>query len=35
MEIDIEVDVDARDTPLGSCQRWLREHVVERIPGSR
>ncbi|MGF6441295.1 divalent metal cation transporter [Paraburkholderia youngii] len=33
--VDIEVDLDARDTPLGNWQRWLREHVVERIPGSR
>ena len=33
--IDIEVDVDIADTPLGKYQRWLCEHIVERIPGSR
>ncbi|WP_245763183.1 hypothetical protein [Paraburkholderia diazotrophica] len=32
--IDIQVDVDVSDTPLGDSQRWLREHVIERIPGS-
>lgn len=33
--IDIEVEVDLADTPLGKYQRWLSEHIVERIPGSR
>lgn len=33
--VDIEVDIDIADTPLGSAQRWLREHIVDRIPGSR
>jgi sporulation protein YlmC with PRC-barrel domain len=33
--VDIEVDVDIADTPLGKYQRWLSEHIVERIPGSR
>jgi Mn2+/Fe2+ NRAMP family transporter len=34
MEVDIEVDIDIdiNDTPLDDWQRWLREHVVERLP---
>ncbi|SAL89011.1 hypothetical protein AWB74_08860 [Caballeronia arvi] len=35
IEIDIEVDVDLADTPLGKYQRWLREHIVAHLPGSR
>jgi len=30
--VDIEVDVNVVDTPLDDWQRWLREHVVERLP---
>jgi sporulation protein YlmC with PRC-barrel domain len=33
IEVDVVVDVDFLDTPLGKWQRWLREHIVERIPG--
>ena len=33
--IDIEVNIDIADTPLGKYQRWLREHIVEHIPGAR
>ncbi|MFP3557256.1 hypothetical protein SB861_42165 [Paraburkholderia sp. SIMBA_049] len=35
IDIDIEVDVDAPGTPFDDWQRWLREHVVQRIPGAR
>jgi sporulation protein YlmC with PRC-barrel domain len=35
IDIDISVDVDGADTPLGRRQTWLSEHVVGRIPGSR
>ena len=32
---DVEVDVDAeRDTQLLRVEKWLRRHVIERIPGS-
>ncbi|NKQ86833.1 hypothetical protein ELH72_35770 [Rhizobium ruizarguesonis] len=31
--VDIEVDVDRRETPLERCQDWLRHHVINRIPG--
>lgn len=34
IEVDIEVDVDAGDTPLAHWQRWLRDHIVGRIPGA-
>ena len=33
--VDIEVDVDRRETPLERCQDWLRRHVINRIPGGR
>ncbi|PMS29797.1 hypothetical protein C0Z16_17635 [Paraburkholderia rhynchosiae] len=35
IKIDIQVDVDVLDTPLGRWQRWLSDHIVGRIPGSR
>jgi sporulation protein YlmC with PRC-barrel domain len=35
IEIDISVDADVADTPLGRRQNWLREHIVGRIPGAR
>src|SRR4051794_14511699 len=31
--IDVELDVKAGETPILDWERWLREHVVERIPG--
>ncbi|EJC83239.1 hypothetical protein Rleg4DRAFT_7040 [Rhizobium leguminosarum bv. trifolii WSM2297] len=31
--IDIEVNVDRRETPLEQCQDWLKRHVITRIPG--
>ena len=33
--VDIEVDVDRRETPLERCQDWLRRNVINRIPGGR
>ncbi|WP_017963270.1 hypothetical protein [Rhizobium leguminosarum] len=33
--VDIEVDVDRRVTPLGRCQEWLEQHVINRIPGGQ
>jgi sporulation protein YlmC with PRC-barrel domain len=32
--IDVQVDVDAESTRAWDWERWLRRHVVERIPGS-
>jgi hypothetical protein len=32
--IDIEVDLDAEKTPALALERWLREKIVRRIPGS-
>ncbi|HET8654654.1 MAG TPA: hypothetical protein VFL93_04005 [Longimicrobiaceae bacterium] len=32
--IDVKVDLDATETPLFAWEHWLREHVVDRIPGS-
>ena len=29
----VSVDVDARETPALAVECWLREHVIERIPG--
>jgi sporulation protein YlmC with PRC-barrel domain len=33
--VDIEVDVDRRETPLERCQEWLKQHVINRIPGGK
>ena len=30
---DVEVDLDAEATPAFAWEKWLREHVVGRIPG--
>ncbi|HET8649683.1 MAG TPA: hypothetical protein VFL95_06565 [Gemmatimonadales bacterium] len=32
--IDIDVDLDASETPLFAWEHWLREKVVRRIPWS-
>ncbi len=32
---DIRVDVDADETSATDVERWLRRHVIERIPGGR
>src|SRR5215475_11030465 len=32
--IDVEVDVDAEQTPALAWERWLRKHVIGRIPGA-
>jgi hypothetical protein len=32
--IDIELDVRAEETGAYRVERWLRDHVVRRIPGS-
>lgn len=31
--IDVEVDLDANETPVMKWEKWLKEHVVSRIPG--
>ncbi|WP_434733965.1 hypothetical protein NL154_09730 [Rhizobium sp. YTUHZ044] len=33
--IDIEVNVDRRETPLEQCQDWLKRHIVMWIPGGQ
>jgi hypothetical protein len=35
VDIDVQVDLDAEETPPMAWERWLREHVVGRIPFSR
>src|SRR5919199_1116260 len=30
---DIDVDLDASRSPIQAWERWLRDHVVARIPG--
>ena len=30
----IKIDIDAYETPAFAWERWLREHVVQHIPGS-
>ncbi|RUW38459.1 MULTISPECIES: hypothetical protein [unclassified Mesorhizobium] len=32
--IDIEFDIDVRETAIFDWQNWLRDHVVGRIPGA-
>lgn len=31
--IDVEVDVEAEETPALAYEQWLREHIIKRIPG--
>ncbi len=33
-DINLKADVDVRQTPAFAWERWLRDHVVGRIPGS-
>ena len=33
VDVDITVDVDARDTPALHWEEWIRRHLVERLPG--
>ena len=33
--VDLELDVRAQETGAYAWERWLRDHVVRRIPGSR
>ena len=35
LEVDIEIDVDAEETPTFELERWLRERVIRRIPGAK
>lgn len=32
--IDVEVDLEAEATPVLAWEKWLREHVIGRIPGA-
>jgi len=32
--VDIEVDVDAEQTPVLAWERWLQQKIISRIPGS-
>jgi hypothetical protein len=32
--VDIQFDIDVRETPIFDWQDWLREHVIGRIPGA-
>jgi sporulation protein YlmC with PRC-barrel domain len=31
--IDVDVDIDAEETPALAWEQWLREKVIKRIPG--
>ena len=33
--LDVHVDLDSEQSPVFTVERWLRRHVVERIPGGR
>lgn len=33
--IDVEVDLDAEGSPALAYELWLREHLVNRIPGGK
>ncbi|TRC98318.1 hypothetical protein FJV76_13440 [Mesorhizobium sp. WSM4303] len=32
--LEIELDIDARETAILDWQVWLRDHIVRRIPGA-
>ena len=32
--IDVDVDLDAEQTPALAWEHWLRDHIVRHIPGS-
>ena len=32
--IEIHAGVDAETSPAYACERWLRDHVIGRIPGA-
>lgn len=32
--IDVDVDLEAEETPLLDGEKWLKKHVIERIPGA-
>jgi hypothetical protein len=32
--VTLELDFDARHTPIFAVERWLRDHVIDHIPGS-
>jgi sporulation protein YlmC with PRC-barrel domain len=32
--IDVKVDVDAERTPAFRWERWVRDHIIGRIPGA-
>jgi hypothetical protein len=31
---EVMVAIDSKDTPGGALERWLRDHVITRIPGA-
>jgi sporulation protein YlmC with PRC-barrel domain len=33
--LDVHVDLDAEDSPVFALERWLRKHIVRRLPGGR
>lgn len=32
--IDVKVDVEAEQTPATAWERWVRDHIITRIPGA-
>jgi sporulation protein YlmC with PRC-barrel domain len=33
--LDVHVDIDAEQAPVFAVERWLRRHIVQRLPGGR
>ncbi len=33
--IDVDVEIDAEETPILAWEKWLREKVIKRIPGGK
>lgn len=32
--VEVEVEIDARETPAAAWEQWIRDHVIARIPGA-
>jgi hypothetical protein len=31
---DVRLDIEAEQTPTATCEKWVREHIIARIPGA-
>ena len=34
LDLDVQVDLDADETPVLDWEKWLDKHIIERIPGA-